>query len=529
MVSWSSSVFMATGEPLFNNAYDMLSGLELKQLYEWTEPFKRIKLSKIKNELVRDLVSCMLLRSPSERCSMAALKEHPFYLNAGGGTMSDQKLLKGIEQKIQKIHEDVVKQTDSINRQTALLNRIDERTIRVENLTRETFSQIRRTEQVLLRGMFEATDVKVPTSFMIVDRKLTKMFIAREGENGALGPFKWLDQLVEFGTAISDSVNIEDGVPTVSPGMAMSRLKSFLFQSSKSTEYYFYLVDEHTWLPVIPDDDDSNYPIKIESPPEFIPVVLPFLKIGMKAACVVNGVAGVARMLGYPVPCVPDEYLNKAKSFVGRLDQKSSAAEFSVVQNVADDVKARGADSGDGEVGVTESTSSSSKKSVRGHALRELERFICDADADSNFCGLRRLVTSEGFSCWTMEENVEEMQRAGREAEECFFRKKLEPSNLMEKDTAATDTDNAISDVAVEVLTDVRQTTKKKVEPRLREVAMNPLQHTVTVAKRTSASTGEDDGTNAKLEAMAKELRALRKAVERAAESKSDGGCCAIC
>jgi hypothetical protein len=45
-----------------------------------------------------------------------------------------------------------------------------------------------------------------------------------------------------------------------------------------------------------------------------------------------NGVAGVIRCLGYPIPSIPDSVMEKAKEAVGNLSKKSSVEEFDVLQ-----------------------------------------------------------------------------------------------------------------------------------------------------------------------------------------------------
>ena len=80
---------------------------------------------------------------------------------------------------------------------------------------------------------------------------------------------------------------------------------------------YFYLVDELTGLPVRGD----GYPIEITKPSELVPKLLPVMQVGMRAMSLYNGVAGVAQMVGYPAPKVPEGWRKGAQSSVEMLKQ----------------------------------------------------------------------------------------------------------------------------------------------------------------------------------------------------------------
>ena len=80
---------------------------------------------------------------------------------------------------------------------------------------------------------------------------------------------------------------------------------------------YFYLVDELTGLPV----RGAGYPIEITTPAEIVSKLLPVMQVGMRAMSLYNGVAGVAQMVGYPVPKVPEAWRKGAQSSVEMLKQ----------------------------------------------------------------------------------------------------------------------------------------------------------------------------------------------------------------
>ena len=80
---------------------------------------------------------------------------------------------------------------------------------------------------------------------------------------------------------------------------------------------YFYLVDELTGQPVRGD----GYPIVITTPSELVPKLLPVMQVGMRAMSLYNGVVGVAQMIGYPAPKVPEAWRKGAQSSVEMLKQ----------------------------------------------------------------------------------------------------------------------------------------------------------------------------------------------------------------
>jgi hypothetical protein len=57
-------------------------------------------------------------------------------------------------------------------RQMQLLEAIDKRTIKIEGISDQTYNQLRKTERVLLRSMFEATEVTLPTPFVILPSEI---------------------------------------------------------------------------------------------------------------------------------------------------------------------------------------------------------------------------------------------------------------------------------------------------------------------------------------------------------------------
>ena len=183
---------------------------------------------------------------------------------------------------------------------------------------------------MLLKGIFEATEVLMPTTFIILDEELQSELGAEEQdqllvslkEDGSgielTGDAKvakeqfdkattWLKRLQTFG----------EGVIENNPSKVFGKIKEVLGELMTKEKMYLYLVDELTGLPVRGD----GYPIVITTPAEIVHKLLPVMQVGMRAMSLYNGVAGVAQMVGYPAPKVSEEWRKGAQSSVEMLKQ----------------------------------------------------------------------------------------------------------------------------------------------------------------------------------------------------------------
>ena len=190
-------------------------------------------------------------------------------------------------------------------------------------------------KKVLLKGIFEATEVKTPTTFIILDEMLSaeepelskgeleQLFSLKEDGSGIelAGNLKvakerldkakiWLERLKTFGEGFVDN----------NPTKVFEKIEEVFGELMTKETMYFYLVDELTGLPVL----GNGYPIKITTPAEMVSKLLPVMHVGMRAMSLYNGVAGVAQMVGYPAPKVPEAWRKGAQSSVEMLKQVSS-------------------------------------------------------------------------------------------------------------------------------------------------------------------------------------------------------------
>ena len=155
------------------------------------------------------------------------MNERPFFTgDSDGSDLASKAIIKRMEE----MHEENMlahgKTQEELEKQTNLLEAIEERTIRIEEISYQTYQQLCKTERVLLRSMFEATEVTLPTSFVIMPSKIESegqspsstgpmIQLAEDGsgvELGAVGEEmkdkfdkrkRWFDKVCKLGTSIA--------------------------------------------------------------------------------------------------------------------------------------------------------------------------------------------------------------------------------------------------------------------------------------------------------------------------------------
>ena len=192
---------------------------------------------------------------------------------------------------------------------------------------------------------------------------------------------KWVNRLKDIGSSLTAG-KLGDAFETIKGG-----LKDLVTGETM----YLYLVDELTGKPVRAE----GYPIEITKPSEIVPKLLPVMQVGLRAMSIYNGAAGIARMVGYPVPKVPAALTKGMRESVNILKKKSSVEEFDVVQDVVDQ------DSG-------ENQGEKKSDSLRGHSLRIFTDFLNNSDPglkegkSGHFAGLQRMGDpNSGTALWT--------------------------------------------------------------------------------------------------------------------------------
>jgi serine/threonine protein kinase len=223
---------LITGQTLFHNDQeDNLNNQDLIRLSKWCDSALKVALAKVHDPRInkdqplgRDLLEKLLQPDASQRPkTMADVLKHPFFVGespeelakeienlqtqlegaraeaAHGG--SDQAViiamfaqqLDDLKRGQSNIHSTITRVETEQKKQTQLLEAIAKRTINIEAISDQTYIQLRKTERVLLRSMFEATEVTLPTSFVIMPSEIEK-----EGPS----PTGSLIQLAEDGSGV---------------------------------------------------------------------------------------------------------------------------------------------------------------------------------------------------------------------------------------------------------------------------------------------------------------------------------------
>ena len=389
---------------------DVYESIDIERIASWNEQnFEDLlgkKLldhgaSKMLNNLTIDLLLVLLKTDPKERpCSMQDILEHPYFLLPYERMNADSKTLeklKKIDDHTRNIFKIAVKTRD-------LVTRLDSQTIQMDDVSANSLIQIHKTDSVLMRGMILGGEISIPSTFIIVNQKLhdfsselsTPMsdVLTDRLSVAKAKSVQFLRKLAAVGIVINSAVKSPD------EKNILSAVEDLLADE----KLFLYLIDERTMEAVVLEEDPI-YPIVINTSTDrqFVRNVLPLMMIGLKAVAVVHGLSGIARLLGYPLPSVPQECLDIANYAVGNLSKRSSIIEFDTLQRTLN-----------GRHGGPVPSDEELQKSIRGAALREWVNYLLLKDRDCTFSGLQRVLTPEGMSCWTTREGADMMMNDGR-------------------------------------------------------------------------------------------------------------------
>eukprot|EP00984_Skeletonema_dohrnii_P008445 scaffold3107_cov77-Skeletonema_dohrnii-CCMP3373.AAC.5 len=413
---WSLGVLaftLFTGETLIPSTRDddCASGAAMHLLHSWgTQPEVMSELfNKITDDAARDLVMQLLKLKPTERPPIATLLKEHYFFNQEGLVNANQ-----FNERLKDFGE-------SLERQTKQLEIMNANILVIKKLSYESQSELLRTRHVLLKGIFEATEVKTPTTFIILNNKLPPAadpsdeeaknkileIVANEDGSGISMKTKYgslaataegVDinlegDLKEHYDRVQDGIKWAKAIKDIGMNVfagdidkAFETIKDGIQDLIVGDEMYLYLIDELTGEPVRAE----GWPIVITTPSDLVPKLLPLMQLGMRGLSFCSGTLGLVRMFGYPAPKVPKALSKGAQESVELLKQESSVEGFSVVH---DEVK-RG---------------SEEKKSVRGASLREFVDFLEEKDPGlkdgktGHFAGLQRIGDpDQGTALWTV-------------------------------------------------------------------------------------------------------------------------------
>ncbi|KAF0684164.1 Aste57867_23846 [Aphanomyces stellatus] len=280
--------------------------------------------NKIPHGRARDLLEKLLVVDPDHRIAMDTVLAHSKF-------NVDSIVPKDLQDTMKEIHDMSITMVNKFGA-------IDEKLDCMIDLSKQHLKQLASTKQDIMRGVFEATEVTIPTSFVILDTDLTKPLV-KKGEEQLDNLLSFMyKNTIQFGKTLADAVNGKS---------------AFLYTSD---DVFLSVVDEVEGTPVIPSAaDKAVYPIRIlKQSPEFLVVATPFIQASMQLLQGAKTVAKMAKCIGIPNPTRPT--IDRSIKILHAAHAESSAADFKVVHAAIQE----------------ESADPVLMQRIRGAALREL-------------------------------------------------------------------------------------------------------------------------------------------------------------
>ena len=378
---------LSTGENLepVTRDDDLTSGASMERIMNWDDRRLQRKLSIVSDDLARDLLSKLLSPHPEEREAEgldSLLKSHPFFhaQSLNPAESGDAALLE----EIQKISLGV----QAIDDRTKA---IDERTKRIEGLALATKADLARGVSELKKHVTAAADETIPTCFVILPAPKEPSELeelrreAAEAQNAATLS-QASGKAYKFGKhAVSSAMKLYGSVSAAVQdplGAVKDTFKTLLAQDN----FRMHLVCELCYESQSSPRKGGPWPVEItaasERTVEVASKLVPLAKAAMHVGKAVNGLGGLGRMLGYPIPKIPSEVIDGCGSTVDFLRQGSSVEDYALVE---EKLAAK-----DGQP----------TEKVKGHLQREFKKFVDENDPDHDWAGLDRIILDEGIGIW---------------------------------------------------------------------------------------------------------------------------------
>lgn len=171
---WSFGVVLYTlcsGKTLFpvNRDDDLTNGSSFKAMLEWENEDVANEICRyVTNARAKDLLMKLLKVNPSDRPrTMKEVLQHPFF--ASNETESSTSITSKQNKEILAALRAIDERTKRIETRT---KNIEKSTLELKDLSVGLSHQMLQTQKVLLKGIFEATEVKSPSCFVIVPKQL---------------------------------------------------------------------------------------------------------------------------------------------------------------------------------------------------------------------------------------------------------------------------------------------------------------------------------------------------------------------
>ena len=365
---WSLGVMLyllLTGENLVpvTRDDDFVSGTGMGYIFDWDDQKRRESLSKVNDPAANDLLSQLLSPDPTKRSNpRQLLDEHPFF-NPNSGDIEMQNKLEAIQEGVDKVREEQ-------KNQTALLIKIDARTVTIEGLQRATITKMDKHASGLRACIQAAVDDTVPTAFVILSHNPGQP--EQDVFNEVAAEIMGGHMLSLYHRGASAIGTLKD---------AISDPKAFAFEKLKEhavNTLFLSLVCEACWMP-------QTGAYKITTQDDTCQKVMPIAKATLSTVKALNGIAGLAQCF-FPLLCllpsIPKGVMDTAQATIDELDVESSVAEFDEVQRVLKETDDR-------EQGKQD-----------GYCRRQFKQLLEKEDPGHEWAKLKRAILAEGKSIW---------------------------------------------------------------------------------------------------------------------------------
>ena len=222
-----------------------------------------------------DLLEKLLKVNPSERLvSFAVLLAHRFFHPEENKMVDaraiEDRIMKKVQQKVNDNTKTMVALKDHLD---SRLDRLDSKLdnsiqllVDIRSISTKALVQIKKTERVMLRGIFEKSDV--PSCIVLLSERINS------ADRDVSMASNWLSKLSMVWDRIHERV---DNMSTC--------VDSLVNHSTR--KFYLYLVDEYTMQPVVPEERIETrkggskplYPLEINTQSPMIKFLLPLMKV----------------------------------------------------------------------------------------------------------------------------------------------------------------------------------------------------------------------------------------------------------
>ncbi|OQR90981.1 hypothetical protein ACHHYP_05097 [Achlya hypogyna] len=353
---------------LDGNCDEDIATSQYKQALEWTDvDIARRIAAKVVDANARDLIGHLLQVDPTKRLPLDQVLLHAYFKkdsNSAAGGVAESAPTVTMEDLVAKIDM-------SFNN---IMTRVDlvatTVTDEIQKSTAAILAELHLSTTAIAQAVYDASEVKVPTSFILLPVKRGVAHHAEGTTDTILKFIKTISKISKADKPLSWSTAWDCVRGQVD---AFAGLKNLLCMQET---LYLYLIDDVTGE--IAMGEGSIYPLEVtKKTTDYYTFVDKYMPLIQGSFALVDGVDKIARLLGLVgVPKVTGTVVREMKSAIATMEA-----------TVTDVVEA--------------ATANKSVTGVRGASLRQLDDFFAQHDPQRNFAGLSR-VHINGVTQWTV-------------------------------------------------------------------------------------------------------------------------------